>query len=110
MLLVATVKITPGVRIGFGDEDVDCNLVPDIDRFNFSELPVGTAFGRVSNAEIRPFEVQDEKGNDVTDRYFSFKDHWILTRTQFMPSMLTLNRDIIIQDCLCYLMERMTVK
>ena len=107
---VAIVKLADGVSVGFGDEAVACNLVPDIDRLNFSELPVGTALARVRDADLQPFVVRDEKGDDVSARYFEVKDHWLLTRMPVMPSMLTLERDIIQQDCLCYLMERMTIR
>ncbi len=105
---VATVKIPPSVRFGFGDvEAVDLCLLPDIDRFNFTELPAGTAFGRVLRDGIRPFEVTDEAGREVFARFFDLKAGWIQTRIPVMPSMLTLDRDVIRQDCLCYLMERL---
>ncbi len=104
---VATVKIPPGLSLGFGNEQADLNLLPDIDRFNFNELPAGTAFGQVKSAEIRPFEVIDEQGREVSARFFEVNGRWIQTRTPVMPSMLTLDREIINQDCFCYLMERL---
>ena len=82
-------------------------LLPDIDRFNFHELPAGTAFGRVRESGFRPFEVRDERGQEVSARFFEINGHWIQTRSPVMPSMLTLDRSIIKQDCLCYLMERL---
>ena len=45
-------------------------------------------------------------GNDVTEQYFDFSSRDVLTRREVMPSMLTLDRRVIQQDCLCYLMER----
>jgi len=107
---VAIVKLRDGISVGFGDEAVACNLIPNIDRLNFSELPVGTALARVREADLQPFIVSDEKGEDVSARFFEVKDHWILTRTAVMPSMLTLERDIIQQDCLCYLLERKSIR
>ncbi len=105
---VATVKIPPRLRFGFGDvEDADLCLLPDIDRFNFTELPAGTAFGRILREGVQPFEVTDEAGREVFDRFFTINAGWIQTRTPVMPSMLTLNREVIRQDCLCYLMERL---
>ena len=103
---VATVKLPPEVGVGFGDEGVDVTLLPDIDRFNFNELPAGTAFGQVSTSGMQPFIVRDEQNRDVTARFFEINGHWIQTRTPVMPSMLTLDLEIIKQDCLCYLMER----
>ncbi len=105
---VATVRIPPQLEIGFGDENVDVCLLPDIDRFNFNELPAGTAFGRVRQPRM-PFDVRDEQGKEVSARYFEVNDGWIQLRKPVMPSMLTLDREIIRQDCLCYLMERLQV-
>ena len=48
----------------------------------------------------------DVDGADVTDRYFRFDNCQIKTVREIMPSMLTLDRRVIQQDCLCYLMER----
>ncbi len=106
---VATVKVRPEYSIGFGDEEADLCLLPDIDRFNFNELPAGTAFGRVREEGLQPLDVRDEQGREVSDRFFEFNGTWIQTRSPVMPSMLTLNRDIIRQDCLCYLMERLSL-
>jgi hypothetical protein len=103
---VATVKVPPELEVGFGHESHDISLLPDIDRFNFNELPAGTAFGQVSTVGTQPFMVRDEQNRDVTARFFEINGHWIQTRTPVMPSMLTLDLEIIKQDCLCYLMER----
>ncbi len=105
---VATVKIPPDLRFGFGDvENADLCLLPDIDRFNFTELPAGTAFGRILREGVQPFEVTDEAGREAFARFFDINAGWIQTRTPVMPSMLTLDREVIRQDCLCYLMERL---
>ena len=51
-------------------------------------------------------DVRDEDGRDVADRYFEVEDEELRFRIPVMPSMLTLNEEVIRQDCLCYLMER----
>jgi hypothetical protein len=43
----------------------------------------------------------------VHDRYFSIEDNMLLTARPLMPSMFTLDEQIIRQDCLGYLMERL---
>lgn len=106
---VATVKIPTHLKFGFSDEGGDICLLPDIDRLNFNELPSGTAFGQVRDSEIEPFDVRDEQGREVSNRYFEINSRWIQTRTPVMPSMLTLDQDIIRTDCLCYLMERLSI-
>lgn len=103
---VATVKVSPELAVGFGNDNDDISLLPDIDRFNFNELPAGTAFGQVRSTGMQPFTVRDEQNRDVTARFFEINRRWIQTRTPVMPSMLTRDLDIIKQDCLCYLMER----
>jgi len=103
---VATVKVPSELEVGFSNDNIDISLLPDIDRFNFNELPAGTAFGQVGSPGVQPFVVRDEQNQDVTARFFEINGRWIQTRTPVMPSMLTLDLDIIKQDCLCYLMER----
>jgi hypothetical protein len=44
---------------------------------------------------------------DVAERFFSNDNGSLKTRLPVMPSMLTLNEEVIRQDCLCYLMERL---
>ena len=107
---VATVRIQESITTGFADDNADIELLPDIDRLNFNEIPAGTAFGRVKTDKTEVLDVRDEHGNDVSARFFEIHDNWILTRRQVMPSMLTLNLNIIKQDCLCYLMERISIK
>ncbi|MCG6934778.1 MAG: M14 family metallopeptidase [Proteobacteria bacterium] len=106
---VATVKIPLQLEFGFGEQGGDLCLLPDIDRLNFNELPAGTAFGQVREADFMPFDVRDEQGREASQRYFEINDRWVQTRVPVMPSMLTLDLDVIRQDCLCYLMERLAL-
>ena len=46
------------------------------------------------------------EGRDITSDYFDFSNGEVRTTREVMPSMLTLDRRVIQQDCLCYLMER----
>jgi len=107
---VATVRIPDDISIGFADAEADVELLPDIDRLNFNEIPAGTAFGKVNTGKNMVFDILDEQGRDASARFFEIHDGWILTRRQLMPSMLTLKLEIIKQDCLCYLMERISLK
>jgi hypothetical protein len=52
-------------------------------------------------------EAWDEAGKDVAESYFERENGLLFTRLPVMPSMLTLNEEVIRQDCLCYLMERL---
>jgi succinylglutamate desuccinylase len=104
--MVATVNVPDNVLFGFGRVPADLAFRENLDAFNFCELPVGTSFGDLRNGATRPLIASDIEGNDVTERYFSFERGQVTTRRDIMPSMLTQDRRIIQQDCLCYLMER----
>jgi succinylglutamate desuccinylase len=104
---VATVKIPEQVSFGFDDEAVDLRLLSDIDHLNFRELPAGTPLGWLRDGTMLQLDVRDENDQDVQDRYFAVTDSRLITVRPLMPSMFTLDRDIIRQDCLGYLMERL---
>jgi hypothetical protein len=61
----------------------------------------------VAAACRQPLLVLDEDGREVTERYFEIRRGELRTRRPVMPSMLTLDEQVIRQDCLCYLMERL---
>lgn len=103
---MAIVKVPEDVSFAFGLRDVQLQFIDDIDHFNFSEMPAGTCFG-YQREETARLECQDEHGNDVSERYFSYKDGKIRLAMSVMPSMLTRDEKVIRQDCFCYLMERL---
>jgi len=104
--MVATVNVSDKVLFGFGRVPVELALLEDLDKFNFQELPAGTSFGNINNGMRQPLIATDIEGKDVTDHYFSFDQGQVETAREIMPSMLTLDRRVIQQDCLCYLMDR----
>ncbi|HEC15758.1 MAG TPA: peptidase M14 [Sedimenticola sp.] len=107
---VATVKVLENLSFGFGEHGVDIRFADDLDRLNFRELPRGTSLGRVGPGCGLGLEVRDEQGRDVTGRYFVLEDGELRLRLPVMPSMLTRDRRVVRQDCLCYLMERYEIK
>ena len=104
---VASIKLREGMEVGFLDQGYDLELLPDADQLNFNELPVGSQFAKVHRTEPLPIEVQNEFGKDVTERYFQIDSGWLVNTVPIMPSMLTLDLDVIRQDCLCYLMQKL---
>jgi len=104
--MVATVHVGDHVLFGFGNVPADLALREDLDHYNFKELPPGTSFGDLHNGITRPLTATDGSGEDVTGRFFRFENGEVTTAREVMPSMLTLDRRVIQQDCLCYLMER----
>jgi succinylglutamate desuccinylase len=104
--MVATVNVRDDVLFGFGRVPAELAFRENLDAFNFCELPAGTSFGDLRNGLARPLIAVDTEDNEVTDQYFSFERGELTTRRDIMPSMLTQDRRVIQQDCLCYLMER----
>ena len=104
---VAITKVPQKFSFSFDGNDADIRFPSDLDRLNFCELPIDTALCLVNPESNANLEAWDEQGQNVADRFFRIADGKILTTTPVMPSMLTLNAEIIRQDCLCYLMERL---
>ncbi len=104
---VATVKVPESVSFGFEPEERELLFTSDLDHLNFRELPGGTLLAQL-NSETARLEAWDEAGEDVAERFFVNDNGSLKTRLPVMPSMLTLNEEVIRQDCLCYLMERMS--
>ncbi len=103
---VATVKIPRHFDFGFNPDAHDIILDPDLDRLNFCELKAGTHFCNVRDMQSIPLEVRDEAGKNVTEHHFCLQGERVNTRRDCVPAMLTLDTEVIRQDCLCYLMER----
>jgi len=106
----AIVKIPEHVSYTFGTahDDVDIRFLENIDRLNFSELPSNSSLGRLRQDSKARLDVRNELGEDSGDRYFSYQGNELRTLRPVTPSMLTLDKEVIRQDCLCYLMERLT--
>ncbi|MGD9020989.1 MAG: M14 family metallopeptidase [Lysobacterales bacterium] len=105
--MVATVRVSDDVLFGFGRVPTDVAFRENLDGLNFRELPAETSLGNLNDCPAQPLIATDVKGMDVTERYFRFDNRQIETVREIMPSMLTLDRRVIQQDCLCYLMERL---
>ena len=67
----------------------------------------GILHARVHQQRAMPIAARNEFGKDVAERYFDTRNGYLCTRVPVMPSMLTLNVEVVKQDCLCYLMERL---
>lgn len=104
---VAVVKVPRHISFGFGEAPGDIRFLPDLDHYNFRELPEGTPLAWVDSAlSAQPLEAWDETGRDVSSRYFRLENGQLRLRRSLMPSMFTLDTRIVRQDCLGYLMER----
>lgn len=114
---VATVTIPEHITFSFKDNEKDEIASTDIrfpaklDYLNFTELESGVSIGKVSPDQTKiPLLVIDEHGKDATKHYISLEKGELRTAREVMPSMFTLDTEVIRQDCLGYLMERVDWK
>jgi succinylglutamate desuccinylase len=105
--MVATVRVHDEVLFGFGNVPTEIAFRDNLDVLNFQELPGGISLGNINGGPAQPLIATDIDGLDVTSQYFRFDRQQIETIREIMPSMLTLDRRVIQQDCLCYLMDRL---
>ncbi len=106
---VAQIKINPDVSISFNDTNADLFLYRDLDTMNFIEAAPGTGIGKINRHKVLPIRATNDNGEIVTEKYFQNIHDELQFKTAIMPSMLTLDEKIIEQDCLCYLMEKMSL-
>ena len=101
----AVLKIAEGVNFGFEDEKgtFDLTLIANFDRHNFTRLETSEVFARTTLD--KPLIATAEDGSDLTDDLISNNNGAISLKKPLMPAMITLDKHIIIQDCLCYLLE-----
>jgi hypothetical protein len=104
---VATVKVPEAVSFSFVNEDRHIRFHPELDHFNFRELAAGTVWGEVNGRADGYLQVTDEGGRDVSREFFDCRGGEICLTKPLMPAMLTRDSQVIRQDCLCYLMERL---
>jgi hypothetical protein len=104
---VATVKLPPEVQFAFGGESAGLDLLfaEDLDHVNFRELPAGTPLARRLTQRGR-IEVLDEDGRDIAHQALVEVGGELRLARSYIPAMLTLDTQVVRQDCLCYLMER----
>ena len=81
---------------------------PDMAKDFGDPLPPGS--GVAPRCRItRHLAAFSDDNEDVGGDIFYIADDKILLKYPMMPAMLTLDENVIRQDCLCYMMERMTL-
>lgn len=102
---VATVRVDPACDFGYGEAARDLRFEADLDRLNFAEVTAGTPIATLGREFDAPLVVTNEAGEVVTDEYFEVTDSVVRFRRTMIPAMITLDEEVIRQDCVCYLME-----
>lgn len=85
---------------------VDISFELNFDKLNFSELATGHVFASIQGNRHTslPIIALDDNNQDVTAQFFEQKSGYLVLKQTVMPAMITLNKEVIRQDCLCYLM------
>lgn len=104
---LARILVPEPLSVGL-EKDVDIQLIPELDQLNFHEQDIGTLLGYVQAHQKSQLIVLNDAEQDIADQYFTYENNEIRTKRKIMPSMLTLNTQVIKQDCLGYIMERIT--
>jgi len=105
----ATIMINANVTFCFEDEiysntqGYDLILVKSFDHHNFTMLKKGEifAYSKVS----KPLLVTSPDGDDITDEVIQNINGKISLKQALMPAMISTDKKIVLQDCLCYLLE-----
>lgn len=83
--------------------DVDLRFENNFEDRNFTLIDPSQVFG-YTRIE-RPLAITDEEGLDITDAMIRIDEGRIYLNNTMMPAMITRNKEVVRQDCLCYLMQ-----
>ena len=85
------------------DADVDLRFEADFEDRNFTLIEPGQVLG-YTRLE-RPLAITDSEGLDVTDNYLHVEGGRIFFKNTLMPAMITQDKLVVRQDCLCRLLQ-----
>lgn len=100
---LATLNIPDDVSFDFNlSAQADLTFDTGFERKNFTEIKTTDVFAytRVQ----RPLSITNQEGEDVTDEVIRVENGKVYLNKTLMPAMITLDKSIVRQDCLCYLM------
>ncbi|MEK9628547.1 MAG: M14 family metallopeptidase [Nitrospinota bacterium] len=103
---MARIKIPNGSRIGFHNQcnKTDFCFPEHLDSMNFKEFPANTLLGWRNNPDLNLI-VLDENNKNVEENYLDYVGKEIRLKRPVLPSMISTDEKIVLQDCLGYLME-----
>ncbi|MEM8843578.1 MAG: M14 family metallopeptidase [Pseudomonadota bacterium] len=103
---IARIKIPKNVSFSFNNDKSDLQFDKQLEKMNFSEMPADTCFGETKCSTSIKLDAYNDNNENITDNIFYMSGNKILLRSSMMPAMLTLDENVIKQDCLCYMMKR----
>lgn len=104
----ATVKVNENVTFSFEDNlhipsEMDVIVLNNFDHHNFTILREGEVFAHTKVA--KPFIVTSHEGKDITETIIDNNNGAVSLKKALMPAMISIDKKIVLQDCLCYLLE-----
>lgn len=106
---VATVNVRPEFSFSFDGSPADLQFPTDWERLNFKELHPGFALAQVKEGAALPIQIVDDCDQVVSERFVTIEQQVLRLKRMVMPAMLTCHAEVIRQDCLGYLMERLNL-
>jgi len=106
---IAVIKINSDVTFCFEDDvysdtaDYDLTLVKNFELHNFTMLEKNEVFAYTK--VDKPLLVLSPSGEDITDEIILNDRGNISLKNALMPAMISMDKKIVLQDCLCYLLE-----
>jgi len=107
------VCLAPEIDLAFADSVDACaalTISRDIDRHNFERLAAGSPIGWLEAwdpASRWPLEATGGAGEECSRALFEIEEGVLRTRRDFIPIMMTTNREIARNDCLFYAVQPM---
>lgn len=106
---MATVTIGENTEFSFClSETADLMFEDGFEFKNFSELTPNDVFAYSNNEKA--LKVKDPNGEDITSQIFRLEDGKVFLNKTLIPAMITTDKEVIKQDCLCYLLQDYEVK
>ncbi len=100
---LATVNIADDVSFDFNlSAQADLTFEPGFERKNFTEIKPTDVFAITRVPQ--PFRITNQQGENVSDEIMRIENNRVYLNKTLMPAMITLDKFIIRQDCLCYLL------
>ena len=100
---LATMNVRDDVTFDFNlSAQADLTFDAGFERKNFTELKSTDVLAHTRVA--RPLRITNQQGDDVTDEMMRVENGKVYLNRTLMPAMITLDKAIVRQDCLCYLL------
>ena len=105
----AVAKMRDGVTFGFDSDNYDVQFRGDLDKLNFGQIETGESIANLRDNSRIPISVVTDGGVDISSTLFEATGGKLTLKKPLTPSMATLDVGVIKQDCLFYVMDRMTL-